>query len=97
MAQQVIDTFEIPDELAHELSDLLTTQTIRERVLDRVLDQPDKYEIAEKNLKPVTEKIEAIKVKITEEYVPDKYANPNYVWNYNGYEVDKNKIQILTA
>lgn len=97
MAQQIVGTFEIPEELAKELSDLLTKQTIRMQVLINVIDQPDKYEIAEKNLIPITRKIEAIKVKITKEYVPDKYDDPKYVWNYDGWDVSENKVQIITA
>lgn len=97
MAQQIVGTFEIPEELAKELSDLLTKQTIRMQVLTNVIDQPDKYEIAEKNLIPITRKIEAIKVKITKEYVPDKYDDPKYVWNYDGWDVSENKVQIITA
>lgn len=97
MAQQIVGTFEIPEELAKELSALLTKQTIRMQVLTNVIDQPDKYEIAEKNLIPITRKIEAIKVKITKEYVPDKYDDPKYVWNYDGWDVSENKVQIITA
>ncbi len=97
MAQQIVGTFEIPEELAKELSDLLTKQTIRMQVLTNVIDQPDKYEIAEKNLIPITRKVEAIKVKITKEDVPDKYEDPKYVWNYDGWDVSENKVQIITA
>ena len=91
----VVDYFEIPDELARELSNLLTKQTIREKLLLQLVDDPVKYEKAEELLIPVTSKIEAIKVKITKEYVPSKYNSVEYIWNYDGYEIDKNKVQIL--
>ena len=97
MAQQVVDYFEIPEELAKELSELLTKQTIREKILTQLIDKPDKYEEAEALLIPITQRIEAIKIKITKEFVPEKYATDAYMWNYDGYEVDKNKVQIITA
>lgn len=95
--QQIVDTFEIPEELAKELSDLLTKQTIRERVLVQLVDQPDKYSTAEELLIPITRKIEAIKVKITKEYVPEEYNSAIYMWNYDGWDVDENRVQIITA
>ncbi len=95
--QQIVDTFEIPEELAKELSDLLTKQTIRERLLVQLVDQPEKYDDAEKMLIPITRNIEAIKVKITKEYVPEKYNSAKYMWNYDGWDVDENRVQIITA
>ena len=93
--QKVIDYFEIPDDLARELSELLTKQTIRERLLLQLVNDPDKYEAAEALLIPITAKIEAIKVKITKEFVPAKYNARRYMWNYDGFEVDGNKVQII--
>lgn len=91
----IIDRFEIPDELARELSDLLTKQTIRERLLTQLTGEPDKFESVEKMLMPITARIEAIKVKITREYVPPRYRNSQYTWSYDGYEVDGNLLQII--
>lgn len=93
--QVVVDYFEIPDDLAKELSELLTKQTIREKMLVNLVQDPDKYEEAEKMLIPVTERIEAIKVKITKEFVPAKYNSIRYMWNYDGYAVDQNRVQII--
>lgn len=90
----VIDYFEIPDELAKELSDNLIKQTIRQRTLAELVNDPDKYDAAEKLLIPVVSKVEAIKVQITNKYVPEKYRSNEYMWNYDGYEIDKNKVQI---
>ena len=42
----------------------------------------NKYEDVEKLLLPITAKIEAIKIKITREYVPEKYNSQKYMWNY---------------
>lgn len=92
---QVIDTFEIPDELAKELSENLIKQTIRQRTLQELIEDPVKYEAAEKLLIPVVSRVEAIKLKITKEYVPDKYNSIQYMWNYDGYEVDGNRVQII--
>lgn len=93
--QKVIDWFEIPDTLAKELSELLIKQTIRERLLMQLVGEPEKYEEAEKLLIPITAKIEAIKVKITKEYIPAKYNARKYMWNYDGYEIDGNRVQII--
>ena len=92
--QKVIDYFEIPDELAKELSKLLTLQTIRERLLIQLVGDK-KFEEVENSLIDVTAKIEAIKIKITKEYIPLQYNSELYIWNYDGYEVDKNKVQII--
>ena len=97
MEQHVVAEFTIPEELAQELSDLLVKQTIRERVLVQLVDQPEKYEEAEKLLIPITRKIEAIKVKITKEYVPEKFNSAQYMWNYDGYDISENRVQIVTA
>lgn len=94
--QVLVGHVEIPDALAHRLSDLLVKQTIRERLLREVMDDVNKYEQAEALLIPITEEIEAIKVKITRECIPDEYNDPQYTWNYNGYEVDGNSIEIYT-
>lgn len=95
--QTVIDYFEIPDELARELSDLLTKHTIRERLLlQLVTDNFEKYEEVERTMMPITSRIEAIKVKITREFVPEKYkSSRRYIWNYTGYEVDGNKVEVI--
>lgn len=93
--QVVVDYFAIPEELAKELSDLLTKQTIREKMLVQVINEPDKYEKAEELLIPITARIEAIKIKITKEFVPAKYNSLRYMWNYDGWAVDKNKVQII--
>ena len=94
--QIIVGAFTIPEELAKELSDLLTKQTIRERLLVQLIEDPVKYEQAEKMLIPVTAKIEAIKVKITNEYVPEEFRSPKYVWNYDGWEVCENIVNVLT-
>lgn len=92
---KIIDSFEIPEELAQELSDLLTKQTIRDRVLMNLVDDPVKFEEAEKMLIPITAKIEAIKSQITKEFVPSKYNDARYNWNYEGYMVSGNRVDIL--
>lgn len=96
-SQQIVDYFEIPEDLAKELSDLLTKQTIREKLLTQLLDQPEKYEKAEEMLIPITRRIEALKIKITKELVPAKYNSAEYMWNYDGWDVDQNKVQIIKA
>lgn len=95
MAEQIIvGSFQIPEELAKELSDLLTKQTIRERLLIQLIDDQVKYEQAEQMLIPITAKIEAIKIKITNEYVPEEFRSPQYMWNYDGWEVAKDSVSV---
>lgn len=94
--QIVVGTFTIPEELAKELSELLTKQTIRERLLIQLIDDPVKYEKAEEVIVPITSKIEAIKVRITNEFVPPNYRSSKYIWNYDGWEIAENNVQILT-
>lgn len=94
--QKLVASFEIPEELAKELSELLTKQTIRERLLVQLIDEPTKYEKAEAILLPVTAKIEAIKVKITNEYVPEEYRSSEYIWNYDGWEIAGSNVNIYT-
>lgn len=93
--QTVIDHFEIPEDLAKELSELLTKQTIRERLLMQLVSEPEKYEQAESLLIPITAKVEAIKLKITKELIPLQYNSRKYMWNYDGFEVSGNKVQII--
>lgn len=93
--QQVIDNFEIPEDLAKELSELLVKQTIRERILLQLVADPDKFEEVEKSLIPITAKIEAIKNRITKEFVPEEYNSTKYMWNYESWEVARNKVQVI--
>jgi hypothetical protein len=98
---QVLSSFEIPAPLAHELSDLLTKQTIKMNLLMQILDKPNfsksEYDALEDTLVPITARIEAIKLKITKEYVPKEYCSPEYMWNYDGFEVAGNMVDILSA
>lgn len=93
--KKIIDHFEIPAELATELSDLLTRQTIRERLLSANIGDPVKFKEIEDSLVPIVGKIEAIKMRITKEFVPEKYQDDKYSWNYDGWEIAKNMVQIL--
>lgn len=93
--QQVVDNFEIPEDLAKELSELLVKQTIRERILLQLVADPDKFEEVEKSLIPITAKIEAIKNRITKEFVPEDYNSTKYMWNYESWEVARNKVQVI--
>lgn len=93
----IIDYFTIPDALARELSDLLTKQVIKERLLIQLIDDQDRYDKIEASLVPIVTKVEAIKLKITKEYVPAKYNSTRYKWNYDGYEVDGNRVQVIES
>lgn len=91
----VVEYVEVPEELAQELSELLTKQTIRERLLMQNLNDVDAFEKIEALLVPITAKIEALKVKITSQHIPEKYQFERYIWNYEGWEVAQNRIQII--
>lgn len=93
----VVSTFNIPEDLAKRLSELLTKKMIREGLLANNMSDPVKYEQAENLLVPVVSEIEAIKYKITNEYVPEKYRSEKYFWNYDGYEIDGTTVQIMQA
>lgn len=93
--QKLVGSFEIPEELAKELSELLTKQSIRKDMLLQLVDDPEKYESMEKMLMPITSRIEAIKIKITNDYVPAEYNSMKYVWNYDGYEVSGKTVSIF--
>lgn len=91
-----IATFKIPEELAKELSELLTKQSIRQNMLKEILiSNPSKYEEVEKLLIPITTRIETIKTKITTEYVPDYYRDDKYMWNYDGYDISGTTVSVF--
>lgn len=95
MEHRIVDHVEIPDDIAKNLSDLLVKQVVRERILMASLSDPVKFEEAEKLLLPITEKIEMMKTRITQNLIPDRYNDPKYIWNYNGYAISENKIDII--
>jgi len=78
----------------NDLSDLLTKQMIRERTLVNLAGKPE-YDEFEAQLIPIVNKIEAIKLRITREFVPEKYRHPDFSWNYNGAEVAGNNVEIM--
>lgn len=85
---------EIPDEMAKELSDLLIRQNIRENMLERCIDDPARYQKVEEMLVPINARIAFIQAIITQNYIPDVFKSDEYMWNYNGWEIDQNKIHI---
>lgn len=93
----VIDTFTIPEELAQELSDLLIKQSIRQNTVNACVGDPEKYEQAEALLVPIAARIDKIKYQISTELVPMKYRSSRYRWNFNGWEIDNNVLEILYA
>lgn len=89
MAQVKVGQFDIPDEMAKELSELLSRKTILEDVLVGVAMKKDMdaFDNLAKELYPTIEGIEAIKHKITAELVPDEFKTDKYIWNYDGYAI----------
>jgi len=78
----VIDTFEIPKELADELSALLTKSSIRRSLMLEVINQPTKYEAMEELLLPVETRSMVLKQIITNQFVPEKYRSQAYTWHF---------------
>ena len=94
MSQVLVGKFVIPDDVAKELSELLTKQTIREHLLSTVIMDKEKYDEVEKQLIPIMQKIDALKNKVTTQYVPAEFNDEKYMWNYDGYEVSGNTLQV---
>ena len=57
---EIIDTFMIPEELAKKLSDLLVTQSIRERLLTNLIGKPE-YDQVERSLIDIISQIDTLK------------------------------------
>lgn len=96
MKNEVLQTFTIPEELAQRLSNLLVTQTIRERLLATLIGKPE-YEQVEQSLIDLITEIDKLKNQITTEYVPPEYRSEEYQWNYDGYGISGNVVSILYA
>lgn len=90
-----IDTFEIPTEIAQNLTNLMTNQAINDRILSSVADQPEKYKAVMADQIKIQREIDALKYKITSEFVPDQYRFEQYSWNYNGIDVAGNEVEIM--
>ena len=95
MTNIIIDQFEIPDELARELTALLTESSVKKSLLIELVEYPTKYEIIEKAVIVLEDKISALKNTITRQYVPEVYRTAEYSWNYDGYPTAGNIVQIL--
>ena len=93
--QTIIDYFDIPVELAKRLSEVMCVRNIRMQLLQTIIGTPQ-YETVEKSLIPLEQEFEAIKLRITKEFVPDKYkSSPEYIWNYSGWYVTENRAEII--
>jgi hypothetical protein len=96
MMNEIIDQFEIPEEMAKELSGLLTESSIKKSLLIELIEMPSKYDVMEKLVIALEDKITVIKNKITREYVPKKYRTSDYSWNYDGYATAGAIVHILS-
>ena len=91
----IVETAEIPEDIAQRLSRLLIKESIRRQLLTDSVGNQTKYEEAEELLIPVVEEIDKIKNTITEKYVPDDFRSDDYIWSYNGFSIDGNEINII--
>ncbi|MCM1439774.1 MAG: hypothetical protein NC131_11335 [Roseburia sp.] len=96
-SDEIVDTFTIPEDVAQRLSDLLVKQSIRQGLLPALIGEPDAYEKAEALLIPIQVEIDKIKYEISTRHVPVQYRSSKYKWNYNGWEIDNNVVEILYA
>ena len=90
----IVDTFEIPEELAQELSELNTTIDLRRQVLPDLIGT-EKYQPYEKETVKLLSRRQEIMSSITRDFVPEKYRTQKYSWNYNGYAAAKNSLEIF--
>ena len=92
-----VTTFEVPEHLAKRLSDLLIKERIRKQLLFDAVNDSAKFDELENLLIIVTSEIDKIKYDITTLYVPNEYRNEKYMWDYNGFGIDKNIFTIYKA
>lgn len=89
-----VTTFEIPEEIAKRLSILLVKEKVRRELLSNLVGNKSKFEEVEQLLVEVSSEVEKIKYDITTLYVPEKYRSDEFIWDYNGFEIDKNILTI---
>lgn len=92
-----VTTFEIPEELAKHLSILLVKEKVRKELLSNSIGDKNKFEEVEQLVVEVSSEVEKIKHDITTLYVPEKYRSEEFVWDYNGFEIDNNIVTIYKA
>ena len=92
-----VTTFEIPEELAKHLSILLVKEKVRKELLSNSIGDKNKFEEVEQFVVEVSSEVEKIKHDITTLYVPEKYRSEEFVWDYNGFEIDNNIVTIYKA
>jgi hypothetical protein len=95
MENEIVAQFEIPEEMAKELSGLLTESAVKKGLLIDLVEMPARYEIIEKLVIALEDKITAIKNKITSEYVPQEYRTVDFSWNYDGYVTAGKTVHIF--
>lgn len=90
----VVKVFEIPDELARELSEVVTKISIRQNLLVEVIDKPGKFEEIETSIIPLQERKNALMNLVTRNYVPEEYRSERYSWFFPGYSIAGNECWI---
>lgn len=92
-----VSTFEIPEEMAKRLSVLLIKERIRKQLLSEAIKDPVRFDELENLVIEVSSEIEKIKHDITVLYVPEKFRSEEFIWDYNGFEIDGKNISIYKA
>lgn len=99
MPKYLVDTVELPEDIAANLLNNLTKYKVIMDAYIKVVDDNDPVKInaIESNLVAVSQDIEWIKRHITEEYIPDKYRSDAFIWEFNGAIRGDNKISIYST
>lgn len=92
-----VTTFEVPESIAKRLSELLIKERVRKQLLAESVNDPSRFDELENLVIIIVSEIDKIKHDITTLYVPNEYRSEDYIWDYNGYEIDKNHFTIYKA
>ena len=92
-----VTTFEVPESIAKRLSELLIKERVRKQLLAESVNDPSRFDELENLVIIIVSEIDKIKHDITTLYVPNQSRSEDYIWDYNGYEIDKNHFTIYKA
>ena len=92
-----VTTFEVPESIAKRLSELLIKERVRKQLLAESVNDPSRFDELENLVIIIVSEIDKIKHDITTLYVPNEYRSEDFIWDYNGYEIDKNHFTIYKA
>lgn len=92
--QRTVGTFEIPDDIAQELTELMAKRDVYESLMIKSANDPAAFDVIESKLIDTVRKYDAVRNRITDDLLPDEFRNAAYTWTYRGYEIDKNVVSV---